>query len=157
LVRRGREPGELSKPTEPKMLLRVLASDTIMAAEAMPSPMTSEAVAGDPAPSTGPAASAPSSPPQMVAATTSVGTDDNIIKETEVIMRQLGLRALGIVSLSEAMGTTHFVLNQAHDVLCREREDIDEEWLRLSVWVSLLKKRTTSEERRWRGGRRAST
>jgi hypothetical protein len=93
----------------------------------------------------------------MVAATTSIGTDDNIIKETEVIMRQLGLRALGIVSLSEAMGTTHFVLNQAHDVLCREREDIDEEWLRLSVWVSLLKKRTTSEERRWRGGRRAST
>jgi hypothetical protein len=33
-----------------------------------------------------------------------------------------------------------------HDVLRREREDINEEQLRLSVWVSLLKMRTTSEK-----------
>jgi hypothetical protein len=31
------------------------------------------------------------------------------------------------LSLSEAMGTTHFVLNQANDVLRREREDINKE------------------------------
>jgi hypothetical protein len=33
-----------------------------------------------------------------------------------------GLMVPGAVSLSEAMGTTHFVLNQVHDVLRRERE-----------------------------------
>jgi hypothetical protein len=31
-------------------------------------------------------------------------------------------------------------------VLHQEREDINEEWLRHSVWVSLLKQRTTSEK-----------
>jgi hypothetical protein len=31
-------------------------------------------------------------------------------------------------------------------VLHQEREDINEEWLHHSVWVSLLKQRTTSEK-----------
>jgi viroplasmin and RNaseH domain-containing protein len=44
------------------------------------------------------------------------------------------------------MGTTHFALNQVHHVLRWEREDINEEWLRLSVWVSLLMQWTTSEK-----------
>jgi hypothetical protein len=42
-------------------------------------------------------------------------TDDN--DELGVIMGHPGLRALGHVSLPEAMGTTHFALRQAHDVL----------------------------------------
>jgi hypothetical protein len=33
-----------------------------------------------------------------------------------------------------------------HDVLHRERGDIDDEQKRLLLWVSLLKKRTTSEK-----------
>jgi hypothetical protein len=120
--------------------------DTTMAAEAMASPTTSGAAAGDPTASTGPAAGAPPSPPRMAAVTASTGADDNAIEEPEVIMGHSGLRVLGTVSLSEAMGTTYFALNQAHDVLCREREDINKEWLRLSVWVSLLKQQTTSEK-----------
>jgi hypothetical protein len=60
------------------------------------------------------------------------------------------LRAPRTISLSEVMGTTHFPLNQAHDVLHQEREDINEERLHLSVWVSLLKRRMTSEkEKAW--------
>jgi hypothetical protein len=75
----------------------------------------------------------------MVAATASMGADDNAIEEPEVITGHPDLRVLGTISLSKAMGTTHFALNQAHDVLHQEREDIHEEWLCLSVWVSLLK------------------
>jgi hypothetical protein len=82
----------------------------------------------------------------MAAATTSAGADDNTVEESEVIMGHLGLRAPGTISLFEVMGTPHFVLNQVHDVLRREREDINEEWLRLLVWVSLLKKWMTSEK-----------
>jgi hypothetical protein len=63
----------------------------------------------------------------MAAATTSTGADDNAIKEPEVIMGHPGLRAPGTVSLSKAMGTTHFALNQVHNVLHREREDINKE------------------------------
>jgi hypothetical protein len=47
----------------------------------------------------------------MVAATASMGADDNAIEEPEVIMGHPGLRALRTVSLSEAMGMTHFALN----------------------------------------------
>jgi hypothetical protein len=82
----------------------------------------------------------------MAAATTSAGADDNTVEESEVIMGHLGLRAPGTISISEVMGTSHFVLNQVHDVLHREREDINEEWLRLLVWVLLLKKWMTSEK-----------
>jgi G:T/U-mismatch repair DNA glycosylase len=74
----------------------------------------------------------------MVAAIALTGADDNTIEKPKVIMGHPGLRAPGTVSLSEAMGTTHFVLNQAQDVLYWEREDINEERLHLSVWVSLL-------------------
>jgi hypothetical protein len=75
----------------------------------------------------------------MADATTSTGADDNIVEEPEVIMGLPGLRAPGTISLSEAMGMTHFALNQVHDVLRQESEDINEEWLHLLVWVSLLK------------------
>jgi hypothetical protein len=108
--------------------------------------MTSEVAASDPAASTAPAVGVLSSPPQMAAATASSGADDNTVEEPKVIMGHPGLRAPRIVSLSEVMGTTHFVLNQAHDVLCQESEDINEEQLRPSVWVSLLKTWMTSEK-----------
>jgi hypothetical protein len=81
----------------------------------------------------------------VVVTTASVGADDNAIEEPEVILGHPGHRAPGAVSLSEVMGTTHFMLNQVHDVLHQETEDIDEEGLHLSVWVSLLKKQMTSE------------
>jgi hypothetical protein len=110
------------------------------------SPMMSEAATGVPAASTGPMAGVPSSPPQMVAATTSVGADDTVIMELEVIMGQPGLRAPGQVFLSEVMGTAHFALHKVHYMLHREREDVEEEQLHLSVWGSLLKKWTTYEK-----------
>jgi hypothetical protein len=112
----------------------------------MASSVTSGATAGDPAASTGPATGALPSSPHTVTATTSMGADDNVVEGLEVIMGHPGLRASGTVSLSEAMGTTHFALNQAHNVLRLEREDINEERLHLSVWVSLFKQRTTSEK-----------
>jgi 5-methylcytosine-specific restriction endonuclease McrBC regulatory subunit McrC len=119
-----------------------------MAAEAMASSTTSGAAVGDPAASTCPTAGAPPSPPRMMTGTTSMGADDNAIEEPEDIMRHPGLRAPEIVSLSEVMGTTHFALNQVHDVLRREREDINEERVHLLVWLSLLKQRTTSKKER---------
>jgi hypothetical protein len=114
--------------------------------EAIASLAMSEAAASDPAASTSPANGAPSSSPRMAAATASAGDDDNAIEEPEVIIGHPSLRAPGAISLSEAMGTTHFVLNQVHDVLHREREGINEECMCLSVWVSLLMKRMTSEK-----------
>jgi hypothetical protein len=124
----------------------VLAPDITTVAEAMTSPVTSEAAVVHPAASTSPMAGAPSSLPQMAAATASTCTDGNAVEEPEVIMGHPSHRASGTVSLSEAMGTVHFVLNQVHDVLYREREDINEERLRVSVWVSLLKQWTTYEK-----------
>jgi hypothetical protein len=82
----------------------------------------------------------------MAAATASTGANDNAVEEPMVIMGHPSFRAARAVSLSEVMVTSHFVLNQAHDVLCQEREDINIERLHLSGWVSLLKKRTTSEK-----------
>jgi hypothetical protein len=127
---------------------RIPVTDTTTVARATTSAVTSEAAAGDPAASTSPAAGAPSSPPHMVAATASAGADDNAIEEPDVTMGHPGLRAPETVSLSKAMDTAHFALNQAHDVPQQEREDINEERLRLSVWVCLLKKRTTSEKKK---------
>jgi hypothetical protein len=124
----------------------VPAPDTTTGVEAMASLVTSGVATGDPTASTGLAACAPRSPPRMAAATTSTGVDDNIVEEPEVIMGLPGLRAPGTISLSEAMGMTHFALNQAHDVLRQESEDINEEWLHLLVWVSLLKQWTTSKK-----------
>jgi hypothetical protein len=63
----------------------------------------------------------------MGAATALVGADDDAAEELEVILGHPILRAPGDVSLSKAMGTTHWVLNQVHGVLHREREDIDDE------------------------------
>jgi hypothetical protein len=128
------------------MFPTVSTLDTSMAAEAVASLAMNGTAIGDPTASTSPVASAPSSLPQMAAATTSAGADDNTVEESEVIMGHHGLRAPGTISLFEVMGTSHFVLNQVHDVLRREREDINEEWLRLLMWVSLLKKWMTSEK-----------
>jgi hypothetical protein len=47
----------------------------------------------------------------MAVATTSTGADDNTVEEPKVIMGYPSLRAPETVSLSEAMGTTHFALN----------------------------------------------
>jgi hypothetical protein len=65
-------------------------------------------------------------------------TDDSDV--LRVIMGHPGLRAPGHVSLPEVMGTTHFALRQAHDVLQREWGDIKEERHCLTEWGSLLKK-----------------
>jgi hypothetical protein len=46
------------------------------------------------------------------------------------------------------MGTTHFGLRQAQDVLQQERDDLEEERQRLSEWDSLPKERTTSEKQK---------
>jgi hypothetical protein len=124
----------------------VPAPDTTMMAEAMASLATSGAAAGDPTASTSLVAGPPPTPPRMVTATTSTGADDNAVEEPVVIMGHPGLRASGTVTLSEEMGTSHFALNQAHDVLRQEREDINKERLHLLVWVSLLKQQMTSEK-----------
>jgi hypothetical protein len=87
------------------------AMNTTTAVEAATSLVTSEAVAGDPATWTSLVVGASSSLPHMAAATASVGTDNNTVEELKVIMGHPGLRASGTVSLSEAMGTTHFALN----------------------------------------------
>jgi hypothetical protein len=126
----------------------VLAPDTTTAAETMASLVTSGAAAGDPAASAGPMAGAPPSPPRMAATTSSMSADDNVVEEPEVIMGHPDLRAPGTISLFEVMGMTHFALNQVHDVLHQEREDINEEQLCLSVLVSLLKQRMTYEKDR---------
>jgi hypothetical protein len=47
------------------------------------------------------------------------------------------------------MGMAHFALNQLYDGL--HREDLEEEWLCLREWGSLLKERTTSEKERVAG------
>jgi hypothetical protein len=54
-----------------------------------------------------------------------VVVNDDTVEEPEVILGHPVIRASGDVSLSKVMGTTHWVLNEAHDVLHREREDID--------------------------------
>jgi hypothetical protein len=46
------------------------------------------------------------------------------------------------------MGTTHFALRQAQDVLQQARDDLEEERQRLSEWGSLPKERTTSEKQK---------
>jgi hypothetical protein len=120
--------------------------DTTTTVGATTSAMVGQAAARCPTATTCMVAGASSSPPRMLAATVSAGTDNNAIEEPEVIMRHLGVREPRDASLSVVMGTTHFSLNQAHDVLHREKEDIDDEWLCRSVWVSLLKKQMTYEK-----------
>jgi hypothetical protein len=116
-----------------------------MAVEAMASMMRSGAAASDVAALTGLTTGAPSSSPHMVATITSTSTDDNAIEEPEVIMGHPSLRVVGTISLSEVMGMTHVVLNQAHDVLHREREGINEERLLLSVWVDMMEVKEKAE------------
>jgi hypothetical protein len=121
-------------------------TDSTTAAVAIVSLVMGNTAIGGPTGSIGPMAGAPSSPPKVAAATTSVGADDNAIKEPKVILGHSILRAPGDVSLSEALGMAHWVLNQVHDVLRQEREDIDDKQRCLLLWVSLLKKWMTSEK-----------
>jgi hypothetical protein len=95
--------------------------------------------------SSGPTVSLPFPQPQATDASSLVGTDDIIRKELEAIFGHPPLRAPGDVSLDEAMGTAHWALNQAWDVLRQESGDIQDEHRRLLLWTSILKRRTTSE------------
>jgi hypothetical protein len=80
------------------------------------------------------------------ATTASAGADNDAVEEHEVILGHPILRVSGDVSLFEAMGMAHWALKQVHDVLHQEREDIDDERWRLLLWVSPLKKQTTSKK-----------
>jgi hypothetical protein len=73
----------------------VLVTDTTTVAEVTVSPSMSETTAIDPATatSTGLVAGAPSSWPQIAAATALMGADDNAVEEPEVIMGHPSLRA----------------------------------------------------------------
>jgi hypothetical protein len=70
-----------------------------------------EVAVGGPVALTGLAVGAPSSPPHMATVTALMDDDENAIEEPEVVMGHPGLRAPGDASLSEEMGTTHFVLH----------------------------------------------
>jgi hypothetical protein len=70
----------------------------------------------------------------MGVATTSVVAGDDIVEEPEVIQGHPLLRAPGDVSLDKAMGTAHWTLIQAQEVLRRERGDINDERQRLLLW-----------------------
>jgi hypothetical protein len=82
----------------------------------------------------------------MGAASTSAVASNDIVEELEVIHGHPLLRAPGDVSLDEAMGTAPWALNQAQEVVHRERGDIDDERQRLLLWASMLKEWTTSEK-----------
>jgi hypothetical protein len=58
---------------------------------------------------------------------TVTGDDNDNNDQIEGVMGHPGLRAAVHVSLFEAMGTTHFMLRQAQDVLQREWADIEKE------------------------------
>jgi hypothetical protein len=83
----------------------------------------------------------------MGTTTALVGVDVAAAEEPEVILGHPALRAPGDVSLSEAMGMTHWSINQAHSVLHQERENIDNERRPLLLWGSLFKEWTASEEK----------
>jgi hypothetical protein len=73
-------------------------------------------------------------------------TIEEPMREPEVILGHRPIRALGDLSLSDSMGTSHFVLNQVQNVLQWERGDLDEERLRLLEYFSLLKAVTAFEK-----------
>jgi hypothetical protein len=111
------EDGTPAPEMMPEMGMATAAGTTV-------STTVSEGATGGPAASTGPAASKPSSSPRVVA-------NNNAIED---------------VSLFDMRGMAHFVLNQVHNVLHREKEDMGKERLCLSVWLSLLKEWTTSKK-----------
>jgi hypothetical protein len=115
-------------------------------ADATVSLMMGEAAVGGSTGLADPMVGASSSLPQMGVATAAVSADDDTAEELKVVLGHPVLRASGDVSLSEAMGTTHWALNQVHGVLRRERENIDDERRCLLLWASLLKKQTTFEK-----------
>jgi hypothetical protein len=70
--------------------------------------------------------------------------DDDSVVEPEVILGHPTLRALGDVSLNEAMGTAWWALTQAQNVLHRESGGIVDERRCLLLWASMLKEWTTT-------------
>jgi hypothetical protein len=70
---------------------------------------------------------------------TAAADDDITVEESGIILGHPMLRALGYVSLDEAMGTARWALTQAQNVLRRESGGIVNEWWRLLLWVSMLK------------------
>jgi hypothetical protein len=84
----------------------------------------------------------------MGAASTSMVAGNDIAEEPEVVHGHPFLKAPGGISLDEAMGTAHWVLNQVHEVLHREHRYVDDKCRRLLLWASMLKERTTSKKAR---------
>jgi hypothetical protein len=75
-----------------------------------------------------------------------IGSSIDIMEESEVVLGHPLLRALGDVSLDEAMSMTHGALNQAQDVLHWESGDINDEHRCLLLWASTLMQRATFEK-----------
>jgi hypothetical protein len=103
--------------------------------------VTAEEVAvGDPATLTGP----------NEGAFPSIATadDDVVVEEPGVILGHPMLRALGVVSLDEAMGTAHWALTLAQNVLRQESGSIIDERRCLLLWASMLKEWTMAERAR---------
>jgi hypothetical protein len=96
--------------------------------------------AGDPAAATSLARGA--SPSTVVAG------DDITMEEFGVILGHPMVRAPEDVSLDEAMGTAHWSLTQAQDVLRWESGGINDERWCLLLWASMLKERTMIEKAR---------
>jgi hypothetical protein len=93
----------------------------------------------------------------MVATTASAGADDDAIEELEVILGHPFLKASGDVSLFEAMGAAHWMLIQTHDVLHRDRGDIDDKQRCLLLWVSLQRKQMASEKEKAKARQKHTT
>jgi hypothetical protein len=114
--------GESSAPDMPVVAGTTTASDRSLAhevesevaAEATSSPVADEVADQDPvASSFGPMANPSSPQSQVVAASASIGDDDNITEEPEAVLGHPLLRALRDVSLNEVMGTVRWALTQA--------------------------------------------
>jgi hypothetical protein len=78
---------------------------------------------------------------------TAVADDNVAVGESGGILGH-PIRAPGDVSLDKAMGTAHWALTQAQDVLHKESGGINDERWRLLLWASMLKERTTIEKAR---------
>jgi hypothetical protein len=111
-----------------------------------PIPDTTAAMAMTAATLIGSSVGASSPQPQMGAAFTSAVAGDDIAEEPEVIHGHPLLRAPRGISLDEAMGTAQWALNQAQEVLRRERGDVDDKRQHVLLWASMLKDQTISKK-----------
>jgi hypothetical protein len=91
---------------------------------------------------------ASSSQPQVGESSTMAVAGDDIVGEPEVVHGHPLLRAPWDISLDEAMGTTHWALHQAQEVLHREHDGVNVKHRRVLLWASMLKGRMTSERAR---------